>query len=581
MLFRITHGKISRILALLSLSVFALPMRAVAAKPNVILVITDEWRYQSTGYSGDPNVHTPSLDKFAASGVNFENAVAGCPVCSASRASLMTGQYPLTNGVYINDVPLKPKGETLGEAFARGGYRTGYVGKWHLFGSPDGYWERRLAYIPPEERMGFKYWKAIECTHDYNCSFYYDNNNPTPKIWPGYDAIAQTADACRFVQEHTRAKAPYFLVLSLAPPHFPVPFTLNSAPPKYEAMYRDRELQLRPNVPDDKKPAALRELRDYYANIAALDECFGRLLATVEATGTSEDTIVMFTSDHGDMMYSQGLQRKLVPWEESIRIPLLLRYPRKFGWSGRRSAALVNHADIMPTLLGLSGLPAPAGVQGTDYSRDIDGTGPGAPSSAFLGVPVPFIEMCAAGIAEYRGVRTTRYSYVRSIHGPWLLYDNNIDPYQMNNLCGQPEMKAIQADLDAELGRWLRKLNDEFLPAKEYLQRDGLAHYLEPKAPVGYMRSPWGDWASTLQKPIFERLSVNSAMSELSANPAAKAILERMLPDVMSNPALARAENASPSFLANRALSRGIEGKTKLQVIDEELAKLPSNSKSP
>src|SRR5688572_11403729 len=149
--------------------------------------MADEWRAQALGYAGDPNAHTPTIDRFAKESVNFEQAVAGCSVCCPARASLVTGQYPLTNGVYINDVELQPKDVTLGEAFRNAGYRTGYIGKWHLYGSPDGRYGRRESYIPPASRFGFDYWKAAECTHDYNHSLYYEGNDQNRKYWPGYD----------------------------------------------------------------------------------------------------------------------------------------------------------------------------------------------------------------------------------------------------------------------------------------------------------------------------------------------------------------------------------------------------------
>src|SRR5437016_12916743 len=133
-------------------------------RPNVLFILADEWRAQATGYNGDPNVRAPVLDRFASQSVDFQTAVSGCAVCCPYRASLLTGQYPLTHGVFINDVELKPKNTTLGEAFAQAGYRTGYIGKWHVYGSPDGNYGRRLAYIPPEKRFGFEYWKACECT---------------------------------------------------------------------------------------------------------------------------------------------------------------------------------------------------------------------------------------------------------------------------------------------------------------------------------------------------------------------------------------------------------------------------------
>ncbi|MCL4402629.1 MAG: sulfatase, partial [Acidobacteria bacterium] len=324
-------------------------------RPNVLFVLVDEWRAHATGYNRDPNVRTPALDRLESQSVNFENAVSGTPVCCPYRGSLLTGQYPLTNGVFINDVELKPNGVTLGEAFTGAGYRTGYIGKWHVYGSPEGKYERRLKFIPPEKRFGFDYWKACECTHDYNHSLYYEGSETTPRYWPGYDAIAQTADACGFIERQAKARDPFFLALSLGPPHFPY----ETAPERYCDLYRTREIHLRANVPEARRELATQILRGYYAHMAALDDCLERLMGTLDRTGLADGTVLVFTSDHGDMMLSQGLTTKLYPWDESIRVPFLVRYPRKLGGKRRRIANLINAPDIMPTLLGLCGIRIP------------------------------------------------------------------------------------------------------------------------------------------------------------------------------------------------------------------------------
>jgi arylsulfatase A-like enzyme len=463
-------------------------------RPNVLFLLADEWRMQATGYNGDVNVRTPVLDRLESESVHFENAASGCPVCCPYRASLLTGQYPLTTGVFINDVELKPKGPTLGETYRRAGYRTGFIGKWHVYGSPDGNYGRRLAYIPPEKRFGFDYWKACECTHDYNHSLYYEDDDTSPKYWPGYDAVAQTEDACRFIQNRTGTD-PFLLVLSLGPPHFPYA----TAPERYREMYGGRELQLRRNVPEDKRRQASEILRGYYAHMSALDDCFGRLLRTLDRAEAGNDTIVVFTSDHGDMMLSQGLTTKLHPWDESIRVPFLLRYPRRFGRKGRRIQTPLNSPDIMPTLLALCGLAIPDSVEGSDFSGLIMGSSQPLPEgAAFLNLPVPITEARRYGFAEYRGLRTLRYTYVRSIRGPWLLYDNRSDPFQMHNLCGKADHRELQRRLDRALDDTLRLHKDEFLPAAEYVKRANVAHYLEVNVEVGRHPSPWGDWDSTL-----------------------------------------------------------------------------------
>ncbi|HVY94276.1 MAG TPA: sulfatase [Bryobacteraceae bacterium] len=452
-------------------------LRAQSSRPHVLYILTDEWRAQATGYSGDPNAQTPALDKLAGESVNFVNACSNHPVCSPYRSSLITGQFPLTHGIFVNDEELKPKGTTLGQAFADAGYHTGWIGKWHMYGSPQGKYERRTAYIPPDHRFGFHYWKANECTHDYNHSIYYEDDNPAPHYWPGYDAIAETADACTFIEQQAKTRDPFMLVLSMGPPHFP----LNTAPERYQALYRDREIQLRPNVPASVQRKAVSDLRGYYSHIKAVDDCIAQLMSTLDKTGIADNTIVVFTADHGDMMGSQGLPSttKHVAWDESIRIPFLLRYPKKFGTKGRKVQPVLGTPDIMPTLLNLAGLKTPAGVQGTDWSKVAAGAHAPKDSVALLQFPAAYGALRNAGWSEYRGVRTQQYTLVRTLKGPELLFDNQADPYQMNNLVHRSDQKKLLARLDQTLNAHLKAVNDDFLPGAEYIRRWGYEHNRE------------------------------------------------------------------------------------------------------
>jgi arylsulfatase A-like enzyme len=464
----------------------------VLRRPNIVFVLVDQWRAQAFGYRGDTNAHTPAIDALAKESFGFVNAVSGLPVCSPYRGSLMTGQYAVRHGLVVNDVELKPKGPTLGESFRKAGYATGYIGKWHIYGSPKGIAERRLTYIPESSRLGFDYWKVCECTHDYNRSQYYEGRDTTPRFWEGYDGIAQTRDACEFIRTRAKGRDPYFLALSLGPPHDPY----GTAPESYQARYRDRALALRPNVPATHTAEALKNLRGYYSHIAALDDCTRQLKEAVDATGQAEDTVFVFTSDHGDMLQSQGLYNKQQPWDESIRVPFLIRYPRLLGRKRRESVTPIDAPDIMPTLLGLAGLKAPDSVQGTDYTPLIRGQKQDAQEpAALLNLPASFATVRRQGIAEYRGVRTPRYTYVRSIHGPWLLYDNQSDPYQKTNLVGKQQ--ELQSRLERKLDGLLKKAGDEFLPGASYIERAQAAHYREVNTPIVQVKSPWGDWAST------------------------------------------------------------------------------------
>jgi arylsulfatase A-like enzyme len=297
------------------------------------------------------------------------------------------------------------------------------------------------------------------------------------------------------MEDHAKTADPFFLFLSFGPPHFPY----DTAPEKYQDRYRQRDLQLRPNVPENSRQQAITALRGYYAHMAALDDCVQQLLSTLERLKIGDDTIVVFTSDHGDMMLSQGLTTKLYPWDESVRIPFLLRYPRELGRQGRRVQRPLEMPDMMPTLLSLAKLDIPGAVQGHDLTRYLRGQQDDPDFTAFINLPVPITEARRYGFAEYRGLRNAWHTYVRSIDGPWLLYDNMTDPYQMHNLCHRPEATPIRSAMDASLNKRLRELNDDFLPAHEYVKRAGLGHYREVNVPVGHTESPWGDWESTLR----------------------------------------------------------------------------------
>src|SRR5689334_6232802 len=153
-----------------------------ARSPNVVVVVADQWRAQAFGYAGDPNVKTPNFDRFERESVDFTHAVSGMPVCSPFRASLLTGQRATTHGIFLNDAHLSDTAITLAKVLRDAGYDTGIIGKWHLNGLG------RLSYIPKENRQGFDYWKVMECTHDYNHSLYFADDDRTAREWEGYDA---------------------------------------------------------------------------------------------------------------------------------------------------------------------------------------------------------------------------------------------------------------------------------------------------------------------------------------------------------------------------------------------------------
>jgi arylsulfatase A-like enzyme len=448
----------------------------MSAKPNIVYVFADQWRAQATGYGGDPNVQTPHLDRLATQSLNLTHAIAGVPVCTPARATLMTGQRPLSHGVFVNDVQLDPQATTLAKTFREAGYNTAYIGKWHIDG------RGRSNPIPAERRQGFDYWKTLECTHDYNDSRYYSGDSDEQLTWETYDARAQTRDAQQYIRQRDD-DTPFLLLLSWGPPHNPY----ETAPEEFRRLYDAAHLELRPNVPDELAPQARQWLAGYYAHCSALDACVGDLLTTLDETGIADNTLFVFTSDHGDMLGSQGLERKQKPWDESIRVPFLLRYPARFGASGRQIDALLDAPDIMPTLLGLCDLPIPNSVEGLDFTAHLEGGDDPSGGAASLACYHPFGEWHRDnGGCEFRGLRTRHYTYVRALHGPWLLYDNDADPYQLNNLIDRNAYTDLQIELDYELQRRLESMDDEFLPSVEYLEKWGYA--VDEQGTVSYTK---------------------------------------------------------------------------------------------
>jgi len=424
----------------------------------------DQWRAQTFGYAGDPTVKTPNLDALERVSINFTHAISTVPVCCPMRASMMTGQRALTTGVFLNDVPLAQDAVTFAKVFKAQGYDTGYVGKWHLNG--DG----RSVFIPRERRQGFDYWKVLECTHNYNHSYYFGDTSEKLE-WNGYDAIDQTRDAQEYLRSRATNSRPFLFMLSWGPPHAPY----GTAPEKYRALYDPDKIKLRGNVPaNGPLEGWRRDLAGYCAHCSALDDCVGRLWQTLRETGLDTNTIVIFTADHGDMLGSHGMTAKQKPFDESIRVPMLIHCPPTMGIKDRRLEALIASEDFMPTLLGLCHAPIPATAQGIDFSGYMRGKRDPSDDAALISCVAPFSDWRRAnGGREFRGVRTKRYTYVLALDGPWLLFDDERDPLQLTNLVNQPAAAKLQAKLDKLLRKKLSQTHDAFLPTDAYLKQWG------------------------------------------------------------------------------------------------------------
>jgi len=450
--------------------------KAPARRPNVVLVFSDQWRAIDHGYAGNPEARTPNLDALARESVDCTRCVATMPVCSPWRASLLTGQFPLTHGLFLNDLRLSDRAPKLGECFAKAGYDTAWVGKWHVDGGG------RSAPIPPERRGGFQHWRVLECTHDYLRSAYHADDDPAVRTWAGYDADAQTDALADWIERRAPDANPFLAVLSWGPPHDPY----RACPEELLAAADARPPTPRANVPEGERDRFRRDGAGYHAHIAALDRCAGRLIARLKACGAWENTIFAYTSDHGDMLGSHGMWKKQKPWDESIRVPLPVRAP---ALRPRRHDAPVETPDMMPTLLGLAGIEIPETVEGRDLSPVLRGRRrPDRDHAALILCAAPFGEWSAAsGGRAYRGVRTRRHTFVRDHAGDWLLFDNDDDPYQMRNRAGDAGMRRVRDALDERLRERLRSTGDDFALPSELLRRcgyrvdrTGTVDYLDP-----------------------------------------------------------------------------------------------------
>ena len=456
----------------------------VTRRPNIIFVFADQLRASSVGYAGQEPVQTPRLDRFATQGAVFTTAVSPLPVCTPYRASLLTGRTALSTGVVLNDIPLATTETTIAEACKAGGYDTAYIGKWHLNG-PD-----RKAPVPAgPPRQGFDHWEAANFDHNYDRSVYYEGDSPEPLAWEGYDAESQTTAAIDYLRG--RRDRPFCLFLSWGPPHHPY----RTVPKRYLDQYDPAMIKGRPNCPDPP----VDDLHGYYAQITFLDEQLGRLLDAIDELGIADDSIVVFTSDHGDMHGSHGVYKKQWPWDESILVPLVVRYPRAVE-AGASFRFPVSAIDLMPTLLGLAGLPIPATVEGVNLAPVLRGERRDPPAAVLLANPCPFsvgdprspdqIPTYQGRRMEYRGVRTARHTYVRTIDGPWLLYDNEADPYQLKNLVDDPAHATTCTELEATMRALMARTKDEFLPKEAYYERFRLK--VDPRGKVeGIVENPY------------------------------------------------------------------------------------------
>jgi len=402
----------------------------------VIVFFTDQQRWDTTGVHGNPLGLTPNFDRMAARGTHLASSFTCQPVCGPARSSMQTGTYATSTGCYRNEIPLPQDAKTLAHYFRDAGYATGYIGKWHLAGGLE---NGVVGPVDPGRRGGYDFWLAsnmLEFTSDAHDTVVYDGKGERKNL-PGYRVDALTDAAIRYVDSHK--DQPFFLFLSFLEPHHQNHRDDYPAPEGYRERYQGRW------TPPDLAAlggSTYRHLGGYYGMVKRLDEALGRLLDALRSLRLEEDTIVLFTSDHGNHFKTRNAEYKRSLHDASIRVPTVLIGPGFRG--GGRVEELVSLIDLPPTLLDVAGLPVPEGMQGRSILPLL-----GGPQQ--VGVDhwpqEVFVQISEAEVG--RAVRTRRWKYgvAAPESDPWeeassdryveaYLYDLLADPYELNNLVG-------------------------------------------------------------------------------------------------------------------------------------------------
>lgn len=461
----------------------ALPLQAKKkpTPPNLVFIMADQFRADAMGCMKKEPVKTPSLDELAAEGILFTNAISSYPVSSPARAMLMTGMYPTANKVISNcnsetapyGIELPTETRCWSDVLKEQGYQTGYIGKWHL-DSPykpfvNTYNNKgKVAWnewCEPERRHGFDYWTAYGTYDNHLKPMYWNTTAPRDSFYyvnqwgPEYEATK----AIEFIDRQQQSDQPFALVVSMNPPHT----GYDLVPDKYKEIYRNLDVETlcanRPSLPAKGTKMGdyyRKNIRDYYACITGVDEHVGRIVDALKANKLFDNTIIVFTSDHGINMGVHEIPGKDIYYDESMRIPMIISWPN--GLKPRKDDQLMPaFADLYPSLLSMMGFKKeiPAEVQTFDLSAEIiKGDG-----KKDLIQPYYYVQYNNQK-SGYRGLRTATHTYaVHATNGvidEVILFDRKKDPYQMNNIATQ-QPKLVQ-QLKVQLKLWLTQTNDSF-----------------------------------------------------------------------------------------------------------------------
>ncbi len=442
-------------------------------QPNLVFIFSDQQAFDMVGCYGNEQILTPNIDKFASQGMLFTHCFSNSSTCTPYRGMLMTGQHPLYNGAFENDKTLVPgHGKKFAEVLGDAGYNTAYIGKWHLLGG-----DRNRPIPEGEMRYGFdELFYTNNCHVDFRAghSFFWDENDQKV-FFDDWEVYGQTKQALDFLDSRKNNDNPFALFVSWHPPHDWGLFLGEDgnmhyrydAPPELMAYYVRDSIKLRPGM--ERSPDLLRMYHGHMAMTTGVDIAFGQLMDKLSDLGFDDNTIVVFTSDHGDMLEFAGTTRPNPPkqyiHDYSSRVPFILRWPAKIIESST-NGLLISALDLMPSLLGLLGLEVPEECHGKNLSQAILDLDEDA---------VDYIPMWLFRGKGWRGVVTKEYSYATEKNGgdnplTNVLFDRVNDPYQLNNQFDNIEMQSVKDELWSLTALWMEKYNDKFYRWNDFMK---------------------------------------------------------------------------------------------------------------
>lgn len=443
-------------------------------KPNLVYVFADQLRYQSVGYAGDKRAKTPYIDELAAESLNMDQAVSGHPVCSAYRASLLTGKYTTSTGMVINEIRMNTNHESFANVLSKNGYETAYIGKWHMYAAELGnHYDTNNSYIPVgPDRLGFNgYFAAYNFHHEYYGSpAYYHLNSPKKIYMNKYEPDEQVDMTIEELKRLKKQDKPFALFLSIGTVHDPwIPENVPGESlekfddvefdyPENYLPYNDEHADSWARLSEEERRQLPSWMKIYYGMASNLDDNIGRLWQEMKKMKLDDDTIFVFTADHGEMFGAHGRRAKNIFYEEAIRVPFLIYWKGKLEKS--KNSTVFNAVDIMPTLLGLMGLDTPSEVEGSDRSELLL-AGKESDEGALMMVTGP---TAAFGDGyEWRGYRTKEYVYATyKVDGKEFLFNHQEDPLELNNLAEDPVFKEVKEELKSKMYQKMAEINDNF-----------------------------------------------------------------------------------------------------------------------